>query len=137
MLDSPFQFCIFIVNNRNYRGLKAFLLHAFDFHQIGVGEDRVIYLQHVAVFGLFLQHIPFRPDIDGGGGHHMLTDGVNRGIGHLGKQLLEIMEQRMVGFAQKRQRGIHTHGGYGFSAVFCHGQDAGLHLVIGVTEGLL
>ena len=43
----------------------------------------------------------------GGRGHDVLTDCIDRWIGYLGKKLFEIMEQRMVGFAQKG-RGVST-----------------------------
>ena len=97
--DGALQLGIFIVGDRHHGNLEAFHLHALDFQQVGVGEDRVVYLQNIAVLRLFLQHIPLRADVDSGGGHNMLPDGVDGRVGHLGEQLLKGMEQRMVGFA--------------------------------------
>ena len=67
----------------------------------------------------------------------MLTDCIDGRIGYLGKKLFKIMEQRMVGFAQERQRSVHTHGSNRFPTVFSHRKDAGSHLIIGVSECLL
>ncbi len=49
-VDCLLQTCIFIVGDRNGFYFKAFLLHALDLHQIGIGQDRIVDLQHITVF---------------------------------------------------------------------------------------
>ena len=97
--DGPLQPGVFIIGDRHHGDPEALLLHAFDLQQVGVGEDRIVHLQHVAVFRFFLQHIPLCADVDGGGSHDMLPDGVDGRIRHLREQLLEGVKQRMMGFA--------------------------------------
>ena len=59
------------------------------------------------------------------------------GIGHLGKELLEVVEQGLVLVVQHRQRDVDAHGGGGLRPGAGHGQDGGRHILIGVAEGLL
>ena len=136
-LNGALQLSVFIVGDRHHGNLEAFHLHALDFQQVGVGEDRIVYLQDIAVLRLFLQHIPFRADVNSGGGHNMLPDSVDGRICNLREKLFKGMKQRMVCFAQEGQRRIHTHGRRGFRTVFRHGKDAGLQFVIGIAECLL
>ncbi len=83
-------------------------------------------LQDIAVSGRLLQNVAVRPDIDRGGRHHLLADGVDRRVGHLGKLLLEIVKQRMMGGGENRKGRVNPHCRNGFPSAFCHGEDAGL-----------
>ena len=48
-VDRLLQTCIFIICDRNSFYLEAFRLHALDLHQVCIGQDRVVDLQHVTV----------------------------------------------------------------------------------------
>ncbi len=139
--EQPFngalQACIFIISNGNHFHPEAFLLHILDFQQIRVCQNRIVHPKHIAVPGIFLQNIALRTDVHGGGSHYLLPNGIDGRIGHLGKKLLKIMEQRMDRPAQHRKRHIHSHGRDGLRPVLCHGQDACLQLIIGIAEGFL
>ena len=125
-VDRLLQTGIFIVDDGDHFHAEAVLLHVLDLQKIRVGQDRIVDLQHIAVLRHFLQHVSLPSHIDGGRGHDLLPYGVNGRVGHLGKQLLEIMEQRMMCLAQHRQRRIHSHGGNGFRTVLRHRKNAGL-----------
>ena len=56
-------------------------------------------LHHIAVLGCFLQNISVRTDVNGSGSHYLLTDGIDRRVGHLCEFLFKVMEQRMMGLA--------------------------------------
>ena len=109
-LHGPRKLGGFIVSGRNHCHLKAFLLHIFDFQQIGVCENRVIDFQYLTVFRYLLQQISVLAYIHGGTGDNFLTDSVNRRIGDLCKKLFKVIEQRPVLLRKHSQRGIHTHG---------------------------
>ena len=98
-VDGAFQTCVFIIGNRNNFYLKAILFHALDLHDIRVGQDRIMDLHHIAVLGCFLQNISVRTNVNCSGSHYLLTDGIDRRVGYLGKFLFEIMEQRVMRLA--------------------------------------
>ena len=76
---------VLIIGNRNLLYLEALHLHILDLQQIRVGEDGIVDLQHLAVLSHFFQEVAVLADISGGGSHHLLTDGINGRVGHLGK----------------------------------------------------
>lgn len=59
------------------------------------------------------------------------------GIGHLGKELLEVIEQGLFVVGEDRQWDVHPHGGGGLRPGACHREDGVFHILIGITEGLL
>ena len=132
-----FQRGALVVQQGNRLNLEAGVVHMPDFQQLHGGENRVFDLQHLAVFRQFLQQIAIGTHKNRGVRHDLLPDGVNGRVGHLGKQLLEVVEQGLMGFGQDGQRNIHTHGRSGLRPVFRHGQDGVLHLLIGVAKGLV
>ena len=117
MIDRFLQGSVLIVNDRNDFHLEAVHLHILDLHQIRVGQDRMIDAQRLAVILLLLQHISRLAEIDRRGGNHLLTDGVDGRVCHLGKQLLEIVEQRLMLLGEDRQGRIDSHSPDLLSAV--------------------
>ncbi len=91
-VNGPLKAGIFIINDGDDLHFKPVFFHALDLHQIRVGQYGIIYPQHPAVFRYLFQNVSVRPDINCGGRDNFLPDGINRGIRHLGKQLLKIME---------------------------------------------
>ena len=56
-VNSTLKARILIIGDRYHFCLKAFLIYILDLHQIGIGQDRIAYLHHVAVLRGFLQDI--------------------------------------------------------------------------------
>ena len=74
--------------------MEAGPVHVADLHQIHGGENGVVNLQDSAVFRPLLQQIAAGAGVDGGIGDDLLPDGVHGRVGHLGEELLEVVEQR-------------------------------------------
>ena len=87
--------------------------------------------------GRGLSRLPSRADGGLGGGDDLLADAVDRRIGDLGEELLEIIvkELRLVG--EHGERGVGAHRADGFDAVAGHGRHEQPQLLEGVAEGLL
>ena len=135
-VDGLFQAGVLVVVDGDGGHLEARDVHVLDLEQVGLGEDGVVDLQHLAVLGLVLQQVAVGPDVDAGGGDNLLTDGVDGGVGDLGEHLLEVVEQQGVLAAQDGQRGIGAHGAAGLSALLGHRQQNGVDLLVAVAEGL-
>ncbi len=125
-VNGALQAGVFVIGDGNHLHLEALRLHTLDFHQIRIGQNRIMNLQDIAVSGRLFQDVAVRPDIDRGGRHHLLADGVDRRVGHLGKLLLEIVKQRMMGCGENRKGRVNPHGRNSFPAALRHGEDAGL-----------
>ena len=110
MLKDSFHRGTFVKQCGDLCHMKTFLVHILDLQKIQVGKDRIIDLQHMAVFRLFFQQISVLSYIDSPGSHDLLPLCIDRRIGHLGKKLLEIIKQRLICFRKGCDRGIHAHG---------------------------
>ena len=128
---------VFVVEDGNCLHLEAGFFHAPDLHQVGGGEDGVVDLEDPAVLRPLLQQVAVVPQIDGGVGDDLLPDGVDGRVGDLGEELLEVVEEGLALVVQHRQGDVDAHGGGGLGGVPGHGEDGGLHVFIGVAEGLL
>ena len=136
-VDRAFQAGIFIIGDRKHFHLEAVFFHGLDFQKVCIGQNRIVDAHHTAVLRLLLQQIPVLADKDAGGGDDLLTDRVNRRIRYLGKQLFEIIEQRLVMIGKRRQRDVDAHGGSGLRAVGRHMHDRIPDILIAVAERLL
>ena len=70
-------------------------------------------------------------------GHHLLADRIDRGIGHLREQLLEIVVERLVLLRQDRQCAVVAHRAGRLLARGRHRQQLELEVLLRVGEGLL
>ena len=66
-------------------------------------------LQRVAVLRLFIQNVALGADVTNHRHHHLFTDGINRRICYLRKELLEVIEQHLWPVRQTSKRGVDTH----------------------------
>ena len=123
-VDRPLKAGILIIGNGNDLHLEALRLHILDLQQIRVGQDRIVDPEHITVLRCLLQDIALGPDIDGCRCDNLLADRVDGRVRYLRKELLEIMEERMIGLAQDRQWRIHTHSCDRLAAVLCHRENA-------------
>ena len=136
-VNGLFQAGVLVVVDGHRGHLEARHVHVLDLEQVGGGQNGVVDFQHLAVFRLVLQQVAVGAHIDAGGGDHFFADRVNGRVGHLGKPLLEVVEQRRVLLAQDSQRGIRAHGTRGLGTQPGHGQDEGVDLLILVAEHFL
>ena len=132
-----FQRGIFIVQKTDRFHLETGALHVPNLHQLQRGEDGILDFQHPAVFRPFVQQVTIGADIYGGIRDNFLPHGVNGRIGHLGKELLEVVEKGLMLFGQHCQWNIRSHGGNLLRAGFCHGQHGIVDVLIGVAESLV
>ena len=94
----------------------------------------MIDLKDGTVAAFFLQKITVRANIDGRVGHDLFPQGVDGRIGHLSKQLLEIVEQELVSLGEHGQGRVMSHGKSRLHSVFRHGENLVLHILIGVPK---
>ena len=69
--------------------------------------------------------------------HDRFADRVDRRVGHLRKQLLEVVVQRLVLAREYGQRAVVAHGANAFFAIFGHGGHQELDVFLRVAKGLL
>ena len=94
-------------------------------------------MQHPAVFRLFFQKVAVGANVNGGIGDDFLPHGIDGRVGDLGKQLLEIVKERLVLFGQHRQGDVRPHRGYLFRPCFGHGQHCVVNVLIGIAKCLI
>src|SRR5690606_31822702 len=98
------------VSDINHFAAQTLVVHVTNGLQFLVGQDRVLEAEAASrSFGGF-QQVAFRTNKAFQRHHHFFTDGVDRRVGHLSKQLFEIVVQhaRLVG--QTGQCRVVTHG---------------------------
>ena len=132
-----FQTGIFIIDNWQDFYLKARLFHIFDLQKICLCQDRIVDPHHTAVLLFCFQKIASLSNINGGRGHDLLTDRIDGRIGYLRKQLLKIIEQRLMMLRQYSQRYINTHGRSCLTSIRCHAHNGISHIFIIVAECFL
>ena len=137
LVQRPFQRHILKVQQRYRLHMETGLVHGPDPHQVHRGQDGVVDLQHPAVLRLLIQQVAVIAHVYGGVGDDLLPDGVDGRVGHLGKQLAEVVEQGLVVAGQHRQGNVRPHGGGGLCPGAGHGQNGVLHILIGVAKRLL
>ena len=137
LIQRRFQRGILVVQQRHRLHPEAGAVHGPDLHQLHGGEDGIADLQHPAVFRLLLEQVAVGADVHRGIGDDLLPQCIDGRIGHLGKELLEIVEQRLVLFRQHRQRNVRAHGGDLLRTGAGHGQNGIVDILVGVAEGLI
>ena len=70
-------------------------------------------------------------------GDELLADGVERRVGHLGKELAEVVEDQSWAAGQHGDRAVGAHRPQGLSPGLCHGRQQDPQLFLRVTERLL
>ena len=108
-----------------------------DVGQLGellAGDHRV--LQHDLPAGLRLgrQQITLRADGGLHRGHQLLADLIERGIRHLGEELLEVVVERPGTVREHGQRRVGAHRAHRLFAVLGHRQQQDSQVLVGVAE---
>ena len=70
-------------------------------------------------------------------GHHLFADGVQRRVGHLGEQLLEVVEQHPRPLGEHRNRSVGPHRADRLGAGARHRRHQQVELFVGVAENQL
>ena len=86
---------------------------------------------------LGLSRSPSPPDGALQAGHHLFTDGVQRWVGHLREQLLEVVEQHARPLGEHRNRCIGSHRADRLRTGTGHRRHQQVKLLVGVTEDQL
>ena len=118
-------------------GVLAVLVHVEDLRQLLVGEDGARQHDLATRAGLGVQHVALRTDARGHRRHELLADGVQRRVGHLREQLLEVVEQQSRPLREHRGRRVRAHRADGLGPGARHGREHDLELFGGVAEGAL
>ena len=117
-------------------GADIALVEGADAFQSVVAEHRLFNTQLVRVVVGFLKQIEFVADVGLKGGHQLFADGVERGIGHLGKQLLEVVVHQLRPVGEDGDRGVHAHRSGRLDAVVGHRRQDDFQILEGVAEDL-
>ena len=94
-------------------------------------------LQHVAVLGLFRKNVALTPDVADQRHHDLFANRVNGRIGDLGKELLEIIEQRLRTVRETSERRIRPHGPNRLLTLRSHRAEDHPQVLIAVTKRTL
>ena len=101
-------------------------------------EHRLAHLQaQRRVHGVDVQQVGAWADEGHQRHHHRLADGVDGRVGHLRKQLAEVVRQRLAALREHGQRRIVAHGADAFLAAQSHGREQQLQVFLAVAKGLL
>ncbi len=101
------------------------------------GDDRVLEDELAAPVRPRIEDVGRRPEDNGVAGDQGLPDGVERWVGDLGEELVEVVEQHPRPVGQHRDRGVGAHRADGFLAVADHRLDQDVELLGGVAIGRL
>ena len=82
----------------------------------------------------FFQNVGMVAYVCGQAHDQLLPDGVDGRVGHLGEQLLEIIEQEGSLSGENGQRRVVSHGAERLRAFQHHGTDDQLHILLGESE---
>ena len=84
-----------------------------------------------------VEQVALRPDRALQTGHHLFADGVQRRVGHLGEQLLEVVEQHPRALGEHGDRRVGSHRADRLGAGSGHRRNQQVELLVGVTENQL
>ena len=91
----PFSTIGCLEQQRQRSGLETGTVQGTQLFKILIGKDRLLQLDHPGVQGVWLEQVCLGTDQRGGRGNDLLPDRVDRRVGHLGKQLLEIVVEQL------------------------------------------
>jgi hypothetical protein len=114
------------------------LLDLAQLLHVGEVEDRLAHFQpHRRVDLVDVQQVRLGADEGHQRHHDRFADRVDRRVGHLREQLLEVVVQRLVLVGQHGQRAVVAHRADALLAGLRHRRHQELDVFLGVAEGLL
>ena len=108
-----------------------------DLGEFVVVDDRERQRQLAAALRSGFEQVGFGPDRRRHRGDDLFADRVQRRVGHLGEQLLEVVEQQTRTLGQHGERGVGAHRAERLSPAGRHRGDEDLQFLVGVAEHLL
>ena len=126
-----------VEEGRDGDGLELAVGDVTELGEFLVGEDRRLELNQVAAGRVRVEQVALRADRGDGGGDDFFADTVDRRVGHLREELLEVVVEELRLVRQHGERDVGAHRAHGFDAILGH-RDEQLALVFeGVAEGKL
>ena len=102
------------------------------------GQNRLLRFEaRLRLRRVVAQQIRARADEGDERHHQFFTNRIDRRIGHLRKQLAEIVEQRLCLVRQHGQRSVVAHGARGFFAIRDHRRQDDFEVLLRVAKRLL
>ncbi len=105
--------------------------------ELVITQDRLIHDQDVGLVGHLVEQVDLGADPGLQAHHHVLADRVDRRIGDLREQLLEIGEQRRLAIGEHGQGGVVAHARHRLLALGRHRRDDHPQVLLRVPEGEL
>ncbi len=139
-VDGLFEFLLAAIDAEQRRkrgGEEIAPLHVAQFFEAPIGNDRMAQLQRVAVLRRLFENIALAPDVAIERHHQIFANRIDRGIGHLRKGLLEIIEQQLRLVGKTRKRRVDAHRADRLFALHGRGMQNGFQILVGVAEGAL
>ena len=126
-----------LVENGKSNGFVAGRVDVPKLRHFLVGEDGRLQLDQVRALRLCLEQVLLGTDRGLGRSYNFFTDTIDRRIGDLREELLEVIEQVLRLVRQDSQRRVGAHGADGFHAVARHRDHQQSQVFESVTERLL
>ena len=113
----------------------VFALEALDLRQLLIEEDRRVHVEDPGVFRRLAEPVALAPEPGAERHHQALADRVDRRVGHLGEQLLEIREQQARLRRQHAQGDIVPHAVGRLDPLLHHRDERDIELLLVVAVG--
>ena len=124
-------------HERPQTGAIAVVVDVDDLGELVVVDDRERQDELAAAVRPWVEQVRLRSDGRTDRGDDLLADRVERRVGHLGEQLLEVVEQQSRALGQHGERRVGAHRAERLHPVRGHRGDEDLQLLVGVAEHLL
>ena len=126
-----------VEQHRQRRGPERRVGQVTQLRKLAVRQHRVVDLDLVARRGLGREQVALGPEGRPHIGHQLLADGVERGIGDLREELLEVVVEQPRAVRQYRERGVRSHRSDRFRALLGHRGDEDAQVLLRVAERAL
>ena len=129
--------CRGLEKNRDGDGAEILRVHMPDLIQGGIVDDRLVELDHAATLGRGVEEVGLGTQHRRGRSDNFLADRVDRRVGDLREELLEVVveKNRLVG--EHRKRGVRAHRADGLNSIPGHWAEDHALVFKGVTKRLL
>ncbi len=136
-LDEPRRTGVAMEDHRDRFGWELTLRDVAELFEVVVGEHRMGHLEPHRLCGALLEQVA--AGAEGGHQRHdsLLANRIDRRVGDLREELLEVVEEGEWALAQHRQRRVVAHRADGLLAGLAHGSEQQRDVLDAVAECLL
>ena len=113
-----------VEDHRDRRRRELALSDVAELLEVVVGQDRVRHLEPLRLRRTLLEEVAAGAEGGDQRHHRLFADRVDGRVGHLGEELLEVVEEGQRPLAEHRQRGVVPHRPDGLLAGLPHRRDA-------------